>query len=76
MLLQSYVMMLFNMLSCCVLPPSDVVESVPSQTSLQERIRGGALRPMLELGVTPSHISMLLEEHEGEEVRGEDSVNM
>ena len=66
MLLQSYVMML----SCYALPPSDVVESVPSQTSLQERIRGGALRPMLELGVTPSHISMLLEEHEGEEVRG------
>ena len=43
-------------------------DSVPSEASLKERIRGGGLRPMLELGVTPSHISMLLE-GEREEVR-------
>ena len=40
----------------------------PSQSSLKERIRGGGLRPLLELGVTPSHVSMLLEG--GEEVSG------
>ena len=44
-----------------------------SESSLKERIRSGGLRSMLELGVTPSHISMLLEgeeeEGEGEEVR-------
>ena len=36
-----------------------------SQVSLKERIRAGGLRPMLELGVTPSHISVMVE---GEEV--------
>ena len=41
-------------------------DEVESETSLKERIRTGGLRPILELGVTPSHISMLLE---GEEER-------
>ena len=55
--------------SVCVYP-LECVENVPSQSSLKGRIRGGGLRPMLELGVTPSHISMLLEaEEEEEEVR-------
>ncbi|CAI8037879.1 NLR family CARD domain-containing protein 3 [Geodia barretti] len=46
-------------------------EDVESETSLKERIRGGGLRPILELGVTPSHISMLLEGG-GEDVEGVD----
>lgn len=45
-------------------PFDNDTESVPSQSSLKERIRGGGLRPMLELGVTPSHVSMLLEGEE------------
>ena len=50
-------------------PFEDGGGSVHSGTSLKERIRGGGLRPILELGVTPSHISMLLEgEGEGEDV--------
>ena len=49
-------------------------EDVESETSLKERIRGGGLRPILELGVTPSHISMLLEGGgEDVEVRTEES---
>ena len=48
-------------------PFEDGAGSVQSGTSLKERIREGGLRPILELGVTPSHISMLLE-GEGEDV--------
>ena len=38
-----------------------------SQADLTEQIRSGRLRPMLELGVTPSHVSIaVVDERDGE----------
>ena len=39
-----------------------------SVSSLKERVRSGGLRSILELGVTPSHISVAQADSEGEEV--------
>ena len=46
------------------------ITSERSQASLSEQVRAGGLRPMLELGVTPSHLSMAVEEKEEEEGGG------
>ena len=40
--------------------------STGETASLTEQIRAGGLRPVLELGVTPSHVSLAAESQEGE----------
>ena len=68
--------LLLTAADCCF---SSIPTETSSQSSLTEQIRHGRLIPMLELGVTPSHVSLAVgemgekeEEREKEEEEGEE----
>ncbi len=62
------------LVSCSTSPVIEqVLISFPAETSSQaslltEQIRSGGLRSMLELGVTPSHVSIAVDDSAGEGV--------
>ena len=51
-----------------------VSDDSSSQASLSEQIRTGGLRPMLELGVTPSHVSIAVTEEGDQLLNNEDNI--
>ncbi len=51
-----------------------IIIETSSQASLTEQVRSGRLLPMLELGVTPSHVSIAVADEDASETAAADSA--